>query len=68
MERATLRRSHGSGVLDIVPDAVSLGADGYLRVDYEHLGLTLITWDQWLQKATERLDTHIKLSNTVVEF
>ena len=46
-------------VLDIVPDAVSLGADGYLRVDYEHLGLTLMTWDQWLQKAKERLDnTH----------
>jgi hypothetical protein len=41
-------------VLNVVPEAVSLGADGYLRVDYEHLGLTLVTWDQWLQKATER--------------
>jgi Chaperone of endosialidase len=46
-------------VLDIVPDAVSLGADGYLRVDYERLGIAFMTWDQWLQNAKERLDnTH----------
>jgi len=46
-------------VLDIVPDAVSLGADGYLRVDYEHLGITLMTWDQWVQKGQRALDnTH----------
>src|SRR5450755_4485512 len=35
-------------VADIVPTAVLRGQDGYLRVDYEQLGLSLMTWDQWV--------------------
>jgi hypothetical protein len=31
----------------VVPEAVSLGSDGYLRVDYDRLGLRLQTWDEW---------------------
>jgi hypothetical protein len=34
-------------VAQVVPDAVTRGPDGYLRVDYEQLGLRLMTWDQW---------------------
>jgi len=32
----------------VMPQAVQRGADGYLRVDYGHLGLRLQTWDQWV--------------------
>jgi len=35
-------------VATIVPDAVVQGADGYLRVDYGRLGISLMTWGQWL--------------------
>ena len=38
-------------VAEIVPDAVLLGADGYLRVDYSRLGLRLMTWDEWTAAA-----------------
>jgi hypothetical protein len=38
-------------VAAIYPDAVERGADGYLRVDYAHLGTRLMTWDEW--KGTE---------------
>jgi len=34
-------------VATVVPEAVSSGRDGYLRVDYGRLGLTMQTWDQW---------------------
>jgi|SRR6516225_2024537 len=34
-------------VAAVKPDAVSRGADGYLRVHYERLGLRLQTLDQW---------------------
>ena len=34
-------------VAAVKPDAVSRGADGYLRVDYARLGLRLQTWEQW---------------------
>jgi hypothetical protein len=34
-------------VATIVPDAVVKGADGYLRVNYTHLGLNLQTWEEW---------------------
>ena len=30
-----------------MPDAVLLGPDGFLRVDYTKLGLRLMTWDEW---------------------
>jgi len=36
-------------VQTIVPSAVSRGRDGYLRVDYDRLGLQFMTWDQWLE-------------------
>jgi len=35
-------------VQTIVPSAVSRGRDGYLRVDYDRLGLQFMTWDQWV--------------------
>jgi hypothetical protein len=35
-------------VAQIIPDAVERGVDGYLRVDYERAGLSLMTWDQWI--------------------
>jgi hypothetical protein len=35
-------------VQSIKPEAVVRGRDGYLRVNYERLGLHLQTWDQWL--------------------
>ena len=35
-------------VAAVKPEAVQRGADGYMRVDYGHLGLRLQTWDQWV--------------------
>ena len=35
-------------VIEVLPDAVSRGRDGYLRVNYQSLGLSLQTWDEWL--------------------
>jgi hypothetical protein len=35
-------------VAQIIPDAVERGADGYLCVDYARVGLSLMTWDQWV--------------------
>lgn len=35
-------------VQTVMPDAVTRGADGYLRVYYEKLGLTLRTYRDWL--------------------
>jgi hypothetical protein len=35
-------------VAAVMPEAVQRGADGYMRVDYGHLGLRLQTWDQWV--------------------
>jgi len=32
----------------IMPEAVVRGPDGYLRVFYDKLGLTLQTYDRWL--------------------
>jgi hypothetical protein len=34
-------------VREIVPSAVARGRDGYLRVDYDRLGLKFMTWDEW---------------------
>ena len=34
------------------PDAIVHGDDGYLRVDYGRLGLSLMTWDQWQARKT----------------
>jgi Chaperone of endosialidase len=31
----------------VMPSAVTRGADGYLRVQYERLGIEFMTWDAW---------------------
>jgi hypothetical protein len=36
-------------VANVDPDAVLLGPDGYLRVNYGRLGLHLQTWDEWIR-------------------
>lgn len=32
----------------IAPEAVARSSDGYLRVNYDRLGLRLQRWDEWL--------------------
>jgi hypothetical protein len=32
----------------VMPDAVTLGSDGYLRVHYDRLGLKFRTYRDWL--------------------
>jgi hypothetical protein len=39
-------------VQTIVPNAVSRGRGGYLRVDYDKLGLEFLTWDEWVARGT----------------
>jgi hypothetical protein len=41
-------------VAEIVPDAVTRGPDGWLRVDYARLGLKLQTWDEWQASRQEQ--------------
>jgi hypothetical protein len=36
-----------------VPDAVTRGSDGYLRVYYERLGLTFLTYSEWLSSGAK---------------
>lgn len=38
-------------VAQIVPEAVAVGEDGYLRVDYARLGQRLKTWEEWAADA-----------------
>jgi hypothetical protein len=38
-------------VLDVTPSAVAVGADGFLRVDYQMLGLEMLTYQTWQQRA-----------------
>lgn len=38
-------------VLAVDPGAVIHGSDGYLRVNYERLGLRMMTWQEWLDRA-----------------
>lgn len=38
-------------VQTIVPDAVSRQRDGYLRVDYDKLGIKFQTWDEWVKRG-----------------
>jgi hypothetical protein len=35
-------------VQTVMPDAVTRGQDGYLRVRYDKLGLPFQTYDQWI--------------------
>jgi hypothetical protein len=40
-------------VAEVVPDAVTRGQDGYLRVNYARLGLRLMTWEEWVAERDE---------------
>jgi Chaperone of endosialidase len=40
-------------VQTIVPDAVSRGPDGYLRVDYARLGIPFMTWREWVRSKPQ---------------
>jgi hypothetical protein len=40
-------------VLAVVPEAVIIGEDGFMRVNYERLGTRMMTWEEW-QKQRER--------------
>ena len=42
-------------VQQVVPDAVTRGSDGYLRVDYEKLGLKFQTYRQWISQSAGAL-------------
>jgi hypothetical protein len=35
------------------PDAVIHGGDGYLRVDYDKLGLHMQTWEDWIAAGAQ---------------
>ncbi len=35
-------------VQEVTPEAVTRGGDGYLRVNYDRLGLQMQTWDAWV--------------------
>lgn len=38
-------------VLSVAPEAVIMGPDGFLRVNYDRLGIRMMTWAEW-QAAT----------------
>ena len=38
-------------VQTIMPEAVARGSDGYLRVNYELLGLHMQTWEEWMDSG-----------------
>jgi hypothetical protein len=40
-------------VQQVVPDAVTRGRDGYLRVRYEKLGVKFQSYQQWLRETHE---------------
>lgn len=44
-------------VQTIVPNAVSRGRGGYLRVDYHKLGLEFLTWDEWMARGSTQSRT-----------
>jgi hypothetical protein len=44
-------------VQTIVPNAVSRGRDGYLRVDYDMLGAKFLTWDEWVARGSTQSRT-----------
>ena len=37
----------------LMPEAVGRGADGYLRVNYEKVGVSFQTWEAWSAATTE---------------
>jgi hypothetical protein len=52
------RKKYPRGVVQEVmqfdPDAVIVGDDGFLRVDYPRLGLEFMTWDRWLDSRSPK--------------
>jgi len=40
-------------VQEVLPEAVVRTGDGYLRVDYDMLGLKFQTYDQWIASGAE---------------
>ena len=34
-------------VLQVAPEAVSVGCDGFMRVHYDRIGFQLMTWKDW---------------------
>ena len=38
-------------VLPVVPEAVIVGEDGYMRVDYARLGTRMMTWAEWQRNS-----------------
>jgi Protein of unknown function (DUF3300)/Chaperone of endosialidase len=41
-------------VQQIDPSAVSRDRDGYLRVDYDRIGVKFMTWDEWLKQTAAK--------------
>jgi hypothetical protein len=41
-------------VAERVPDAVTLGENGYLQVDYSKLGLTFMTFEEWTRRDANK--------------
>jgi hypothetical protein len=41
-------------VAERVPDAVTLGENGYLQVDYSKLGLTFMTFEEWTERNADK--------------
>lgn len=37
----------------VMPDAVSRAPNGYLRVDYDRVGVPMMTWDQWVEAGQQ---------------
>jgi hypothetical protein len=44
-------------VAHVMPEAVIHGADGYLRVDYDKLGVRMQTWEEWTSNPQTVLAT-----------
>jgi hypothetical protein len=42
-------------VENITPEAVSRDPHGYLRVNYDRLGLKFLTWDAWVARTGGKL-------------
>jgi hypothetical protein len=43
-------------VQQIMPQAVTRGADGYLKVYYSKLGVKFETYDQWIRSGAQAPD------------
>jgi hypothetical protein len=41
-------------VQKIDPNSVSRGRDGYLRVNYDRIGVKFMTWDKWVKQTAAK--------------